>query len=935
MDAPRSRESGGTLARRTLVRIAIRVGLVIAVVTLLAYQHMVSNLEEQALAQLESYVRERGRHERELLARAERTQARVRRELIARLAETDPAAFDARFTRHDDGVVRNRPEALDGARHAQVWAGRDAELDASLRRRLVAAHAVVERLGPGVEAPFINLYVSFPENALAYWWPTAPDWSTRVDPALDIRGEEYVRVATPEANPERRPVWTGVYRDRYGPWMVSCETPVDVDGRHVATVGQDLTLDALLERTRTERLPGTHNLLFRGDGRLIAHPRLYAEGDARDLQIGELDDAGLQETLRLARALPEGEHLAFNEVDEVWLGVSHVEGPDWFWVVVYPKSLVAERAAGTAWVILLLGLLSLLVEILIFYLVLRRDVAEPLEALTVATEAMARGERDAPLPVGRPDELGRLASAFERMRDAVTRKADELTEEARAREESERRLLAILEQTPAVVFIKDVDGRYTLVNQRFRELLGRPAAGLTDHDFLPPEVADAMRENDRQVIEGGVAIQFEERVPVDGIERVYVTVKFPITDSDGEPLGVCGIATDVTQRKELEEQLRHSQKMDALGQLAGGVAHDFNNLLTVILAQSDLLKRSLKDSPDLAADVDLVLDAGERARVLTRQLLAFSRRELYDAQVFDARTVLDELRALLRRLIPANISVQLDLGDTPLHVRADRGQIEQAILNLATNARDAMPDGGELRLAASKVTVEEDDERGAEPGEHVSLRVSDTGIGMDEVTRLKAMEPFFTTKEGSRGTGLGLAIVYGIVKQSGGVTHLRSLPGQGTTVEILLPAVREVPAGVTDSQLESYTEGSETVLVLEDSELVARVARRTLRSRGYEVLMATSGEEAIAIAEAHEGEIHALVSDVMLPGMDGPAAAARIRELRPGIAVLFITGHVDERTLEGTLGPDDEVLEKPFRPATLAYRLRRVLDGERGEGAQP
>ena len=934
MDAPRHRRSGGTLARRTLGPLALLVGLVIAGVTLLVYLHLTSSLEEQALAQLSSYVQERGRHEQEVFERTERTQARLRRELLSALRTSDAARFDERFERHPDGVIRNAAGRLDGARHAQVWVGRDVTVGDDLRRRLVTAYDLVQRYGPGLEHRFINLYVSFPENALAYYWPSAPDWSTRVSPGLDIRGEEFFEVATPENDPSREVAWTGVYRDRYGPWMVSCETPVDIDGEHVATVGQDITLDSLLERTRTESLPGSHNLVFREDGRLIAHPELYAgyDDETRDLRIQSLDDLGLRETLRLARELPPGEHVAYNEVAEAYLGITRLEGPGWFFVTVSPEHLVSAPAEDLAGVMLLLGALALLLEVLVFSLVLRRYVTQPLEALTAATEALARGERDAPLPVGRDDELGRLAAAFERTRDAVTTKEDELAAEAQARLESERQLRAILEQTPAVVFIKDLDGRYSLVNRRFRELLGSEpdVDSLTDYDFLPTEVADAMRENDMQVIEGGVAIQFEERVPIDGVEHVYVTVKFPLHDADGAPLGVCGIATDITRRKELEEQLRQSQKMDALGQLAGGVAHDFNNLLTVILAQSDLLRMSLEGQPKLRDDIELVLDAAERAKALTRQLLAFSRRELYDAQIFDLRAALDEMRALLSRVIAENIEVELELGPEPLNVRADRGQIEQRTLNLATNARDAMPDGGRLRLAAEEVVIGDDDELGIEPGPYVRLTVSDTGVGMDEATRAKAMEPFFTTKTGDRGTGLGLAIVYGIVKQSGGAVQLRSALGEGTTVTVYLPTA-EGEATAASPVDPAARVGTETVLVLEDALPVANVIERALRGSGYQVLMASRGEDAVELARSHDGPIHVLVSDVMLPGMDGPSAAAEIRALRPEIAVLFITGHVDDRIRQGALGEEADVLEKPFRPGELVERVRRALDGDPGE----
>ena len=385
------------------------------------------------------------------------------------------------------------------------------------------------------------------------------------------------------------------------------------------------------------------------------------------------------------------------------------------------------------------------------------------------------------------------------------------------------------------------------------------------------------------------------------------------------------------ERRLLEDQYRQSQKMQAIGLLAGGVAHDFNNLLTAIQGYCDLLSRALGPGSEHQPDLGEIKNAAARAANLTRQLLAFSRQQTLEPHVLDLGESIDSLQPMLTRLIGEHIQIVMRPGAAG-HVRADAGQIEQVLLNLALNARDAMSGGGTLTLELADVVLDETSTRDhpdINPGPYVRLAVTDTGTGMDQATVARIFEPFFTTKPKGKGTGLGLSTVYGIVKQSGGLMTVDSEPGRGTTFTVYLPRVDEpVEAPIRKSEPPPQG-GSETILVAEDEPGVHRLVSRVLKQLGYEVLLATTPEQALAHARDHDGPIHLLLSDVVLPQMSGRALADRIRERRPEVAVLYMSGYTDVMIAQlGMLDAGTPFLQKPFSPSLLARRIRASLDGQ-------
>ncbi len=374
-----------------------------------------------------------------------------------------------------------------------------------------------------------------------------------------------------------------------------------------------------------------------------------------------------------------------------------------------------------------------------------------------------------------------------------------------------------------------------------------------------------------------------------------------------------------------EEQLRQAQKMEAIGQLAGGVAHDFNNLLTAILGYSEFLLERLETSDPRRRDVEEIREAGTRAATLTSQLLAFGRRQMLQPKVLDLNAVVVHVETLLRRLIGEDVTLVTALETGLDHVRADPGQLEQVIVNLAVNARDAMPDGGTLTIETAHVEVGADEAAaspGLRPGRYVRLTLTDTGAGMDRATLARVFEPFFTTKGPGKGTGLGLATVHGIVAQSGGSVTVSSASGEGTAFTIHLPSVAEKLEPLGTGRQHCSSHGHETILLAEDEAVVRDLAERALVERGYTVLATSSGDEALQACEGHEGAIHLLVTDVVMPGMGGKALAERLLPLRPGLPVLYVSGYADGRVVE----EDTLFLQKPFSPSALAKRVREALD---------
>ncbi len=495
---------------------------------------------------------------------------------------------------------------------------------------------------------------------------------------------------------------------------------------------------------------------------------------------------------------------------------------------------------------------------------------------------------------------------------------------------SESRLRAVIDSARDAIFIKDRDRRYIVANRAMSELFGIPMEkilGATDRDLFADEAANHIERMDNRVLQGET-VEEEMARPVTAAVYVFHTIKVPLKNERGEITGLCGIARDVTERKHLESQLLQSQKMEAVGTLAGGVAHDFNNLLSAIMGYASLLQMKMdKDNP-LHGYASQILVSSEKAANLTQSLLAFSRKQVINLKPVVINDTVEKLHRLLERLIPEDVEFRIRKTSERLVVMADPGQLDQVVMNLVTNARDAMPRGGKLTITVDRATVGDEfiaTHGYGKAGEYALMAISDTGIGMDGKVIEKIFEPFFTTKGVGRGTGLGLAIVYGIIKQHNGYIDVTSRPGEGSVFCVYLPLVWLEPADEQGPAV--ITGGTETILIAEDNTDLCELTVKVLEDHGYTIIAAKDGAMAVEAFRHHRDEISLVILDVVMPRMNGKEACEAIRLVDPLMRVIFTSGYTDDIIQQkGMSGEEYDFLGKPITPATLLRKIREVLD---------
>ncbi len=524
-------------------------------------------------------------------------------------------------------------------------------------------------------------------------------------------------------------------------------------------------------------------------------------------------------------------------------------------------------------------------------------------------------------------QLKRLLPAIEReLREAKGRAALRATEAS---------YTTLVQHAPIGIYRSSPEGRFLAVNAALVRMLGYESAEDVLRLDLARDVYADPAERDRLIAREGYTEQDYDEVEATWKRKDgrFLTMQLNVRvarDAAGRVEYYETFVRDLTEQRRLQQQLVQSQKMEAVGRLAGGIAHDFNNLLTVITSYSDLLLEDLAPTDPKRQDLEQVRHAADGAAALTRQLLAFSRQQVLAPRVVNLSAVVQGVEKMLRRVIGEDVDLVTALDSNVGAVKADVGQLEQVLMNLAVNARDAMPTGGQLTLETANVEHDPDyaREQEARPQRRfVMLAVTDTGIGMDEATKARIFEPFFTTKEPGKGTGLGLATVYGIVRQSGGFIWVYSEVGRGTTFKIYLPEVDSSVPSAGDAAATELPRGTETVLLVEDAVAVRAVARQVLERQGYAVLEAPNGNAALAIAGAHDGPIHLLLTDVVMPGLSGRQLADQLTRLRPNTHVLYASGYTDDAVVRhGVLEAGIAYLQKPFTAASLARKVREALD---------
>jgi len=525
---------------------------------------------------------------------------------------------------------------------------------------------------------------------------------------------------------------------------------------------------------------------------------------------------------------------------------------------------------------------------------------------------------------------------------AVTRDITERIRTEKALRESEERYRRLIEEDLTGDYITTPDGKLLFCNPAFARIFGFESveeAMNYNIALLYPSLED--RDKFLELLRKKKKLELHEmelrtchRKPVYVIQNAIGTF-----NNKGELVEIRGYLFDITERKHLEEQFRQAQKMEAIGVLAGGVAHDFNNLLTVITGYCQLLLNRLAKNDPLRKEVEQINEAGERAASLTNQLLAFSRRQVMQPKVLNLNSVILNMDRMLRRLIGEDIVIKTSLDPNLGNVKVDPTQIEQIIMNLAVNARDAMPQGGKFTIETANIYIDETHTKqhvSVQTGPYVLLAISDNGSGMDAETQARIFEPFFTTKGPGKGTGLGLSTVYGIVKQFGGNIWVYSEPGEGTTFKIYLPRVSEEVKSVKHRQVSVESlRGSETILLVEDEKMVRDLASEILQEYNYNVLVASNPAEAISICEQSRNTIHLLLTDVVMPGMSGPQLSEKLKSLHPEIKVLYMSGYADNAIIQhGVLKPGTPFIQKPFLPQNLLKKVRQILEDRKGEKMQ-
>lgn len=798
--------ASGSLARRVLSRLALRVALVIVLTTAIAYVHVVHKVSDRSLETLNHYIAERGERERAVFALARDNHAVMKQALIARLraapATDMEARFDHLFIRFPDGAVRNRLETYDGRHDCFVYIAAATPLDAALRHRVLVFYDLCRQFGPALQNRFENLYLTTPENVLVGYYPASPNYAHGMGPDVDLSAEEWVYIADKAHNPTREMAWTGLlYDPQARKWLVSGETPVDMDGRHVATIGQDISLNDLMDRTIGDAPDGAHNFIVRADGRLIAHPRWmdaikqmkggFVIADSGDTYLKRVADllAGGTATPRIVDNADHGEFLA----------VAPIAEPGWLFVTVYPKALISGVAADTARLVLVLGGLSLLLEILIFAVVLRNDVTRPLQALVSAAGQVADGRLDVRLAADRDDELGRLAASFNAMAEAVAaRAAEQLESEARFRDFAMTASDWFWEMGPDLRFtdfLPPPGAPPILARERY---IGKTRWEATGAD---PD-RDQVWRNHRAALEARQPFRdFEfDHVAPDG-SRLSVRVSgYPIFDADGEFKGYRGIGRDITAevaerrvRQKDQERIRHLETalaqrecLNAMGLLVTGLAHELKQPLAAIALYARRLAATAgswpaahKGAADALSEIGRLADTSVEIVQQARKIVASP----VPAEGTDCCAAAREVMLVTRdEMAEAGITVRLDCEDHPVLAAIDPLGLQLILLNLVRNAREAL-----AGTAAPAIDIA----IARTGGGGVRMTVADNGPGIAAGGRDAVFDTFFTTKE--TGMGLGLAISRHLAEIAGGELTAGDNTPQGTVMCLRLPLFEENP----------------------------------------------------------------------------------------------------------------------------------------------
>jgi PAS domain S-box-containing protein len=802
-----------SLSRSTLTRMGLRVAVVVVIMTAITYFHVYSVTREQSLGKLEKYIVERAQRDRQIFILAEKNHRSLKNELLFRLQQ--PASddyssrFDNIFTRFPDGVTRNRLDNFDGTRDAFAYVGKGVEITPEKQRLLLTFLDLSNEYGPAWHHTIQNLYFTTLDNILVGYWPEVPDWAYSLPADFYMPDEEYVRVATRESNPARETVWTGLFYDVAGEeWMVSAETPVDFKGDHIATIGHDILLNELLERTINDHLDGAFNVIFRDDGRLIAHPDKLDDikDKGGEYDINTSSDAQLQHIYQVVMAAAGDDPIIDNTRFGNYLAVSRIDEPGWYFVTVYPEHMINAPAFDTARIILFIGVISLLLELWILSWILRRNVAAPLNALDEAVTDVQQGNMDIHLEEGRKDELGRIARSFNIMAHTIKERNASLVEERNFVE-------AIFESANAVVIVLDKTGNITRFNSAAEKLSGytaEEAVGQKVWEFLlRPQDIESVKQVFKDLAIGNLSgIHVNYWLTRQGAERLIEWNNSVICDDDAEFESVVSVGIDVTEKHRVEEELQkyreqleelvvertrelHSaqdalvrkERLAALGQLTATVSHELRNPLGSMQSSLYLLKKHCQQDDELVArTIERIQRGIDRCDKIIDELLDFTRVSELSVIELELDQWVDQFLDELDLSAEIALHRKLKLGRRLIRFDADR--LRRALINVVQNAAQSFSEAAANDQAIPDPYIAVRSHINAS-GDRVEIQVVDNGPGIAADVLPRIFEPLYSTK--SFGVGLGMAVVRQIMQQHGGDVEVTSSPGEGTCVTLWWP----------------------------------------------------------------------------------------------------------------------------------------------------
>jgi signal transduction histidine kinase/CheY-like chemotaxis protein/HAMP domain-containing protein len=915
---------------RSLNRVLLGVGVFALTFTLvLVYKSIVPVFQQEAMLALEQLMISRTKSESALFLQAGDNVSRLREALLERFDLIDPVEaeqeFNQRFSRGPDDLWRVRAEFDNHQTLPSLYLQHDAELSPSLYVRAAASYQLIEARGPALVPPYYSVYMDFVERGLMVYSPFV-NWGSEATRETDNFNYPTMVGSDPKNNPNRLQFWTPVYFDEEARiWMVSVIEPLDWQGEWVGTVGHDVAIDELISQTLATDVDGTYGIILGSDGRLIAHPDFAKQIQASkgDLSLDNLNDPGLTRINELVSDLNDYPAVVDDPLQPYFYGVAKLEGPGWLMVTVWPKSLVEARAREALVMPAVAGVFLIIAALYLLSGTIRRLVLQPLASLDEAVDQLSRGEAVGLVPINETNEFGRLARSFEGLSRELDKRGASLSE---AYDEWQRTFDSLLE----LVVITDANFNVKQANRAFLshyEVTESTVVGHPRVEVLTASSQIVFENAFNQLLQTQQAQQFS--IYSEKRESNYDISLVPYFNSKRELVGVVEVARNVTEQRRLEEQLRQSQKMDAIGHLAGGVAHDFNNLLQIILGYAESLEAEEGRSKADLGSVEQILQAGTKAAALTQQLLAFGRRQVIQTTQVNVGGMVSNTLRMVERLIESNVQIDFAVVDQNLVVQADENQLEQVIVNMCLNSRDAMPDGGKLEITVQKADPDLlPDSLAEHSGGYVHICLQDNGHGISPSAQARIFEPFFSTKDKNKGTGLGLATAYGIVEQHGGAIKVTSQPGEGARFCIFLPLVADASEIVhLPKAEEDQKQGEACILFAEDDATIRDLVTRMLVESGYEVLTAVNGSDALEVFEANSERIDLLMLDAMMPERSGHSVLAQVRLSYPNIPCLIASGYSEERLSEDLIGSDNTTfLTKPFRRADLLKEIRGLLD---------